>query len=204
MSRTFAIEREPFDEGQKIFQRSSITVKPGVTVLVGCNGSGKTTMLHQIEHQLKEAEETYLLYDNLHDGGHNAMGRFGFYSDITSLATMFTSSEGEQIMTVLGEQATSIGRLAARNKDRELFILMDAVDSGFSIDNICELKEFLFQTVMEDHPKDVYIICTANSYEMARGEDCIDVIRCKHRKFQDYEEYRSFILETKTEKGKRA
>lgn len=200
--KKFKVTRDPYDDN-KIFDRASVSFESGVTVLVGCNGAGKTTMLRMIEDQLKKREETYLYFDNLREGNSSAMQRYGFYGDMDKLATMFCSSEGERIMIVLGEKAGQIGRLAVRNRDKDIFILFDAVDSGFSIDNICELKEFLFDTVLEDHPKDVYIICTANSYEMARGQDCIDVNSCKHVRFSDYEEYRTFILKSRERKDKR-
>ena len=203
MSRTFDVTREPYEEGTKLFAKSKITVKPGVTVLVGCNGAGKTTLLRQIKEQLKKAGDPFVEFDNKTDGGRNAMNGYLWQNRMESLMTMACSSEGEQIMIVLGDQARNIGALSRSNRDKDIYILFDAVDSGFSIDNICELKEMLFETVMEDHPGNVYIICTANSYEMARGEDCIDVIGCKHFRFKDYEEYRTFILETKEKKEKR-
>lgn len=201
MGKRFQIEREPFDKGTKIFSKKTIVVEPGVTVLVGCNGAGKTTMLRQIECQLKDRK--YLHFDNHGEGDHFAMDRYGFNGNFDMLSSMFCSSEGERIMVVLGEQAAKIGQLARNSRGEDIYILMDAVDSGFSIDNVCELKEYLFQTVLEDHDADVYIICTANSYEMARGEDCIDVQRCLHRKFKDYDEYRDFILESRKVKNER-
>ncbi len=200
----FEIIKEPFDKGTKIFKRKFITVEPGVTVLVGCNGAGKTTMLRQIENQLKKKNKKYLHFDNHSQGDHFAMDRYGFEENFNVLATMFCSSEGERIMVVLGEQAAKIGRIARNSRGEDIYILMDAVDSGFSIDNVCELKEYLFQTVLEDHSDgDVYIICTANSYEMARGEDCIDVESCTHRRFKDYEEYRDFVIESRRVKNER-
>lgn len=200
--KEFKISKDPYGE-EKIYKKTSVTIETGVTVLVGCNGAGKTTMLKMIEDQLKESEEAYLYYDNLRDGNSSAMSKFGYYGQLDKLATMACSSEGERIMIVLGEKAGEIGRLARENRDRDIYILFDAVDSGFSIDHICDLKELLFKTVLEDHPKDVYIICTANSYEMVRGEDCIDVSRCKHIRFKDYEEYRKFILKSRELKDER-
>lgn len=204
MSRTFNVTRKPYDKGTALFKKSKITVDPGVTVLVGCNGAGKTTLLRQIKKQLKDAGEPFIEFDNKTEGGRNAMDGYLWNDRIEALATMACSSEGEQIMIVLGDQARNIGILSRGNRDADIYILFDAVDSGFSIDNICELKELLFKTVMEDHPGNVYIICTANSYEMARGEDCVDVIGCRHIRFKDYEEYREFILATKSEKEKRS
>jgi len=76
--------------------------------------------------------------------------------------------------------------------------LLDAVDSGLSIDYIDELKEKLFQFIIDDCKKkgiDIYFVVSANSYEMARESDCFDVYEGKYKKFKDYEEYREFILE---------
>lgn len=200
--KQFKITKDPYDDN-KIFAKASVPIEPGVTVLVGCNGAGKTTMLRMIKEQLKKNKEAYIVFDNLREGNSSAMERYAWNGDIDRTATMFCSSEGERIMIVLGEKAGQIGRLAARNRDKDIFILFDAVDSGFSIDNIGDLKESLFDTVLEDHPKDVYIICTANSYEMARGQDCIDVNACKHIRFKDYEDYRNFILKSRKRKDKR-
>ena len=207
MGVTIPIIREPYDKGTKIFGKSEITVEPGVTVLVGCNGAGKTTMLRQIEKYLESVGAKYMKFDNHVDGDRNAMERYMYHGVVDMFATMTFSSEGERIMTVLGEQATYVGRLARTNRGKDIFILMDAVDSGFSIDNVDELKEYLFKTVIEDHTAsggNVYIIVTANSYEMARGEDCIDVIRCAHVRFKGYESYRRCILTSKKKKERRA
>jgi len=200
--KQFKIKKDPYDDS-KIFAKASVSIEPGVTVLVGCNGAGKTTMLRMIKEQLKKNKEAYIVFDNLREGNSSAMERYAWNGDIERAATMFCSSEGERIMIVLGEKAGQIGRLAARNRDKDIFILFDAVDSGFSIDNICDLKEQLFNTVLEDHPNDIYIICTANSYEMARGQDCVDVSTCGHIRFTGYEEYRKFILKSRKRKDKR-
>ena len=49
----------------------------------------------------------------------------------------------------------------------------------------------------------VYIIVTANGYEMARNENCFDVYNGKYVKFKDYEDYRQFVLKSKEIKEKR-
>jgi hypothetical protein len=66
--RTFKIPRAPFGD-EKIYAKSKVTFEPGVTVLVGCNGVGKTTMLRLVERELKNAELPCLYYDNLTEGG---------------------------------------------------------------------------------------------------------------------------------------
>lgn len=46
--------RDPYDEGFSICRFKQVTIKSGLTVLVGCNGIGKTTMLHNIQSELKK------------------------------------------------------------------------------------------------------------------------------------------------------
>lgn len=46
--------RDPYDEGFSTCRPKQITIKSGLTILVGCNGSGKTTLLHNIQSELKK------------------------------------------------------------------------------------------------------------------------------------------------------
>ena len=206
MGKKFNLQPEAYEEGTKLFAKKTVTIEPGVTVLVGCNGAGKTTMLRQIKGQLKSESAHFHCFDNHADGDRSAMERYMHYGNTKMFATMAFASEGERIMTVLSEQAANIGSLVRHSGSEDVYILMDAVDSGFSIDNVDQLKELLFETAIEDHESrggKVYIIVTANSYEMARGEDCIDVISCNHIRFADYEEYRSFIIDSSKKKEER-
>lgn len=85
------------------------------------------------------------------------------------------------------------------------FLLLDAVDSGYSIDNVIELKE-LFKLILKDseeHDVHTYIIVSANEYELANSENCFDVANGKYITFANYEEYRKFILKSRELKNKR-
>ncbi len=117
------------------------------------------------------------------------------------------SSEGENITMNLGQIAGKIGNFIKNNpNNKDLWIILDAIDSGLSVDNIIDAKEFLFKTILEDKrnkDREVYIIVSANEYEMAREEQCFDVYNGKYTKFKDYEEYRNFILESKEWKNQR-
>ena len=85
-----------------------------------------------------------------------------------------------------------------------MWIFFDAIDSGLSVDNVVDVKECLFKTIFDDNPNtDVYIIVSANEYELARDESCFDVYNGKYIKFKDYEDYRNFILKTRKIKDKR-
>lgn len=230
MSRKFKLPKDYFGEGIELWKKRTITLNPGVTVMVGCNGIGKTSLLRRIEYTLKDEKIPFIKYDNLHDGGSNARSAASFYEDFAFMATSMCSSEGENIVMNLGRIASRLknfietgvdnddfkrlDRAFARIFDKESddkkiesnerWILLDAIDSGLSIDNINDVKELLFKTVIDDNPyRDVYIIVVANSYEMARNEQCFDVRNGKYIKFDDYEDYRNFILKSKEWKDER-
>ena len=64
MSRKINIINKGFyDEDEVLYKKKSIEIKPGVTVLTGCNGIGKTTLLHQIESFLKKENIPCLMFD---------------------------------------------------------------------------------------------------------------------------------------------
>lgn len=99
----------------------------------------------------------------------------------------------------------SIGRMfAGEYKDaKEIWLLFDAADSGLSIDNVLELKEVFDLILSDEKEKKIYIIISANEYELASGERCIDVVSGKEVSFQNYEEYKTCILKSRVKKDER-
>jgi ABC-type dipeptide/oligopeptide/nickel transport system ATPase component len=208
MSKTFKIPRAPYDKGDNLYKKATFTFEPGVTVLVGCNGSGKSTLLTRIKENLKEDPNVIcVFFDNYNNNRGKSTSRHIFHGNYAMAATLMLSSEGENILTNLGEIAQQIGGTVRANQtnNNPLFVILDAVDSGFSVDNIIDLKEYLFNTILEDNQgkREVYIICAANEYELCNGENCFDVQNAKYIKFKNYEEYRKFILKSKEIKNKR-
>lgn len=201
------IIRDFYDRNENIYDKTSVELKPGVTVLVGCNGSGKTTMLHQIKEHCRKNDIPVLNFDNLHEGGSNSLNAAGFMGNTDFLIGGITSSEGELINMNIGNFAAKMGGFVFRNSDKkEIVFLMDAIDSGLSIDNIIETKELLFKTVLEDCTSKgitVYIVVSANEYELARGEKCLDVTSCKYVDLPTYEDYRKLVIESRKKKNKR-
>ena len=55
----------------------------------------------------------------------------------------------------------------------------------------------------KDTGKNIYIIIAANEYELARNADCFDVNAGKYIRFNDYEEYRTFIINSRKKKEAR-
>ena len=205
MGRKFKIDNDAYGEGIKMYNKATIELVPGVTVLVGCNGAGKSTLLKQLYGIVQKENIPCVMFDNLKDDGSNARSKAGFYGDITFLATSMCSSEGENIALNMGNFAKMIRSMFRNNpNDNEYWIFADAVDSGFSIDNVVELKDELFKLILDIHKhKEVYIVITANAYEMARGEQCFDVINGKYVSIKSYEKYRSVILKSRDKKDAR-
>lgn len=199
--KKLTIVKDWYGEDERIlYKKSRIQIKEGVTVLVGCNGSGKTTLLSQIKHQLEKENIEYFSYDNFNDGGSRSKEKVGYYGQMDLLAEMICSSEGENIGINMGQQSAKMGKYSREvaTKQDELWFLLDAIDSGLSIDNIIDIKEYLFKTIIEHNTnKKVYIIVSANEYELCRNEQCFDVTNCEYVEFKDYEEYRNFIINSK-------
>lgn len=205
MSRIFQIPTDPYDEGVCLYSRKDIFFFPGIlTVLIGCNGSGKSTLMRLLQDQLKKDPNALVMkYDDRFDGGHNLMEKMGFYEDLTGLATMITSSEGERIYQGVGHFVRNIRREVRRATPKELWIFMDAVGSGLSIDKIDELKDFAKIVIEDNSGIDVYFVISTNEFEFACWADCIDVTTFEHRTFIDYTVYRDYILETAKKKDRR-
>ncbi len=231
MSRKFTLHKRYYGEDYDLYKKKTITIKEGLTVLVGCNGIGKTTLLRQIKDQCKKEDIPVLSFDNLKEGGGHAVSSAGFYGDFGFMATAMASSEGENIVMNIGKLASNLrgfikngevkgnsdalarafakamwgeGEEDEKEVPNERWLLLDAVDSGLSVDNIVDIKEYLFKTIFADKgDTKVYIVVSANEYEMARGENCFDVYNGKYVKFKDYEEYRDFVIESRKIKDQR-
>lgn len=217
--------RDPYDSGFSPTRPKEIILNEGITVLVGCNGAGKSTLLKNINSEMKKEKIPCHLYDNLNNGGSSSVSEALFSGDSSLGASLWTSSEGEAIKINLGELSSKIkkflregffdtkaNRIARIFKDESenitsniRVLLFDAIDSGLSVDSIVEVKEF-FNLILNDAKEvgvEIYIIISANEYELARKSNCFDVNNGKYIQFKDYEEYRSFIIKNREKKERR-
>lgn len=86
----------------------------------------------------------------------------------------------------------------SKNESNELWVMLDATDSGLSIDNIIDLK-FVLNRALQDNStgKDIYIIISCNEYEMCVGEKCFDVQKMRYVSIKSYDKFRKVILESR-------
>lgn len=230
MPRTFKIERYPYDEDVKVFTKTKVTINEGLTVFVGCNGSGKTTLMEEIMSKLKKDNIPCFSFNNLSQGGTNSVSELIYGDNIHAAAALMSSSEGESISVNLSIKANllrefietgvvndrsnrfaeAFRKLVDKKEEKpaipnERWIFFDAVDSGYSIDNILDFKDFLH--IIQDHAKrldlSLYIIVAANAYETAAKEPCLDLMTMKYKEFRTYEGYKNYILKTREAKEKR-
>lgn len=202
MSKIIDVPTRPYND--RLFLRKTVEFNPGMTVLVGCNGSGKSTLMRFVKYALQRNKDILILeYDDRKEGGDNLISFFAWKGDMAQMANMWMKSEGERIIHGVGTFAASIRSKIRSKKPKEIWILLDTVGSGLSIDGIRQIK-VLKDTILEDNAGcDVYFVVSTNEYEFAKGEDCIDVTTFKHMHFSDYEQYSDYIMKTSKKKERR-
>ena len=206
MSRCFKIEREYYEKGMLLYKKRHVTFEPGLTVLIGCNGCGKTTLLKQVKHEVQDKLKfPCVYYDNISKGGKTSLSEALFLNDMNFVSSMFSASEGEGISLNLQKVAAQIGHMFKSSPDsEEYWILLDAIDSGLSVDAVTDVKEGLLSTILKEfQDKNIYIIVSANEYEMAHGEKCYDTVNCRYVNIKTYDRYRNIVLKSRDFKDTR-
>lgn len=198
-------------------ERKSIPVtydfNTGVTMLIGPNGAGKSTLLRQLNSLFKEHNWTKInsndkirdkyfvyYYDNVYEEKFAKDSWIQDNSKIERIATTFQNSEGQDMQDYLFYKVPEIGRTvryAKENNYNGIFILLDGLDSGLSLDNLEQIRTQLLDFIINTDNRDgfeVYIICSANSFEFCNNYDCIDVTNQEHYIFNEYWEFRNHFI----------
>lgn len=169
-------------------QNITITFNSKITILLGKNGDGKTTLLRSIGDNTEDEYYSFFV-EASQDINKNASMHLAF--DPTHLSNMFTS-EGERKIYSIGSALGKIGSAVAKS-EKELIILLDEVDSGLSPDRLKEFADFFSEVLAkEDKVKKIFI--AANSYELAslfKGK--ADFLWVETQEFVEVTTYEKFI-----------
>lgn len=194
------------DDWYDLHNGFTLTLRPGYTAIVGPNGAGKTTLLSQIKQYAENNDIPVWNYSNTREG-QMANDKYALAGKMELVATNMISSEGEQVAMNFGQAVSNLGRFVTKTKGT-IIILLDAIDSGASIDRAREIKN-LFDMILENEKsREVYIIMAVNHYELAKAPiDCVHARNGNHRVFIDYDTYADFIvnfdLSGKPKKGRK-
>lgn len=143
-------------------------IKSPITVLLGPNGTGKSMSLRNINCQLQLKKINFIKYttskDDIVQKGAPAFGNW----DVSKIACAFTS-EGERMTSSFFDWANTTMLSQIMTNDKELWMLIDEMDSGLSFDRLMEsLLQIVSILKMEvSRGRKIYAIFTCNSYEMA-------------------------------------
>lgn len=224
------ITRDPYEYDDYLYEKNYINLrKNSITCFIGCNGSGKTTLLNSIKKRLmkeyivKVIQKDY--YSNIVDVAIKIITEqeekqpdmylieFNKKTDIQEKSDSYIfnsieqnfSSTGEGVAIRFGKYASLIGSVVHKLYDCKLIIMFDDCDAGTDISMISEIKGILDLIVKDCKERNIeyYIMLTSNSFEMARGMNCVSVHDFSKHKFTDYESYKSFVLDSRARKNKR-
>lgn len=195
---TINMSKNPWaEEGEKtvLYQNPHFTFETGVTVLVGRNGGGKTTLLNGIKEYCEKKNIPCYHYDNYTQGGDHAKSEYGYFGDFNSLVDVLFRSEGEQIYENFCNQVKKIGAFCHKHQTAEkLVFCLDALDSGLDCDGIKQILDCFNLSTKDNKDKEVYIIVTANNYGLIRNQKCLDIKTNTIKRFNTYEQFEEFIL----------
>lgn len=200
------INKDYYDEGIEMYSTEEISLNPGVTVLVGCNGYGKSTLISIVKEYCKNNDIQLLQYDSEKlNSVHRNMELFLHTNQFEKLALLTASSEGEKLTQGFSDILSQVGAFVRQRKEdnKSFVITFDAVDSGLSIDEQIEYNK-VFHMIHEDiKGLDGYVLVTSNNYELTNGFDCMDVYNGSIVRFDNYEDYKEFILKAREIKNGR-
>ena len=228
--RVFEIyNKNYYNENQNLYKSNKLVLQANnVYCLVGCNGLGKSTILHQMiydhHNSLKKTAfdidsiiNPYSLMGNLKKGKEDYKE---FYillnsqtyptryqvedNDVYSIFGKF-KSKGENTIHNLSPSLKSIFNIVKTLENKEVYILLDDLDVGVSVDVLIELSQVInrLELLLKDLNINYYIVITANSYELAKRFKCIDTITMEEVSFKDYDDYLKYVCNTSLYKDTR-
>lgn len=195
---TRVVELSTNFDGNRLYMRKKFEfVTNRLNVLVGPNGTGKTVMLKKLREKFKKENTEFIYYSNLEQGGSKAKDAYLFAGAIDQAAISMTSSEGQNIIHDFGIMVVArIKKIIEKNPGKDLWILVDCIDSGLDIAGLAGIRNFV-RLCLEDATKSnttIIPVFSANSYGLVEGENCLYPYTGKRMIFKSYDEYKDFIM----------
>lgn len=188
-----------------------------INCLVGCNGSGKSTFIKNLKYYLmnkvkevnkivlgydfsieankEENKDLYIEIDKNTNPKENITQLIDF--DINDVRRNFMST-GENFTDRIATAFGYLKQIIKQNKGKSLYLVLDDIDVGLSIDTLESLKRVLDLVCRDCKENNItyYIFLAVNSYYFTRFYKCIDVNNLKYVKFETYEAYEKFVLKS--------
>lgn len=160
------ITRDPYYEDEYLFEKDQLTLTDQVTVFVGPNGYGKTTLVNMLKEALerdgaisfsnnpharsiarafelavtdesKNPSIGFISYDSHADDHTNSISASLVNNNMRQLLLRRESSEGENNLISLADLFDNAQAVANENPNlKHLIIFVDGIDSGLSVDKI--------------------------------------------------------------------
>lgn len=210
------IPREPYNRGQRVFLKSTLTLYPGITVLVGCNGIGKTTLLKYIQgYVAKEDPKAFLIAPNTKSEKEILIANFYSSGEMQSSNAWDLIRKLQFYIRAKGHEDTAVphppyaiqSMLDCIRRSDKVIVFGDNLDGCLSIDEIRAFQRSLRECLnkfKKAHPTiPIYVILTGNSFEMVYDNLCIDAKTMKVMKFLKYEEYAGYVMHSRNLKNRR-
>jgi predicted ATPase len=181
-----------------------------LTIIMGANGTGKSSILQGIDRNLKSDNSGYYgscaqsinlefngkenIYKTLLARSDNGKYRGYFGDDISLDIKMMYQSEGQSTMTLFFNLLNQLEKALnnKENMEKDIVFLIDELDSGLSFDNILKII-LTIKNLQEKYPN-IQIIFTAHNYEFART--FVDNIFCidfgQYVDLSSYKTYRNY------------
>lgn len=154
----------------------------------------------ELEHK---ASIGFISYDSHNDDYGNAISSALANQNPMHVALRKESSEGENNLISLGLLFNNAQDIVKEHPNlKQLIIFIDGIDSGLSVDKInfiiktLPIKIEQIETLRSDI--EVALVFTTNNYEFVRNLPTIDPITFEKIDYQDYDDFRSDMLQKAT------